>query len=248
MLRSLKQWFLWLTIFSIAMAFLETAVVVYLRKLFYPDGFGFPLVPISQDLTVVEFWREVATMIMLLGAGVMAGKTAARRFAGFLFCFAIWDIFYYVFLKVLLDWPQAWGTWDVLFLVPFPWVGPFETPLLITCIMIGLSASMAWYDHRGIKAGLRWQEWTALITGSLVVIFSWVLDYFRFIETQFPNEVPWTLSLDRALFEGAETYVPQTFDWWIFSLGFVVICAAWGIYLYRMRGKAQVQELSPVLR
>ena len=31
------------TIYAIAMGFLEAAVVIYLRKLYYPNGFDFPL-------------------------------------------------------------------------------------------------------------------------------------------------------------------------------------------------------------
>jgi hypothetical protein len=34
---------IWLAVFSMAMGYLESAVVVYLRKLYYPDGFKFPL-------------------------------------------------------------------------------------------------------------------------------------------------------------------------------------------------------------
>jgi len=33
---------LWITIFSIAMTFIETSVVVYIRKLYYPESFKFP--------------------------------------------------------------------------------------------------------------------------------------------------------------------------------------------------------------
>ena len=95
-----------LTIFSIAMGFLETAVVVYMRKLYYPNGFQFPLVPISPDIASTEFWREAATIIMLIAVGIFAGKNAPQRFVFFLYAFAVWDIFYYVFLFVILSWPQ----------------------------------------------------------------------------------------------------------------------------------------------
>lgn len=87
----------WLTLFSIAMGFMETAVVVYLRKIYYPGGFHFPLVPISSDIALIEFIREAATLIMLFGIGALTGKTVSQKFAFFIYCFAIWDIFYYVF-------------------------------------------------------------------------------------------------------------------------------------------------------
>ena len=73
------------------MGFLETSVVVYLRELYYPKGFTFPLVIIPNKIAVVEFWREIATIVMLVGAGIIAGKTRLSRFAYFIIAFAIWD-------------------------------------------------------------------------------------------------------------------------------------------------------------
>ena len=97
----------WLTLFSIAMGFMETAVVIYLRKIYYPSGFQFPLIPVDTNVALVEFLREAATLIMLLAIGILTGKTASQKFAYFIFCFAIWDIAYYVFLKILLNWPAT---------------------------------------------------------------------------------------------------------------------------------------------
>ena len=74
--RVIVKTIIWLTIFSIAMGFLETSVVVYLREIYYPEGFKFPLVAVPRDIATTEFFREIATIIMLIGAGVMAGKTA----------------------------------------------------------------------------------------------------------------------------------------------------------------------------
>lgn len=244
MKQQLIKWFLWLTVFSIAMGFLETAVVVYLRELYYPNGFAFPLVPIPSNIAVVEFWREVATLVMLLGAGVIAGRSAAQRFAGFLFCFAVWDIFYYVFLKVLCDWPSGMETWDVLFLVPFPWVGPVATPLLITAVMIVLSSGMSYFDSIGLRARIHWLEWIGFVLGSLIVILSWVWDYMQFVSRQFPDELPWTLSLKRNLFSGAEEYVPVEFNWWVFGIGFFLICLSLGQYYFRMLSTLRTQRSS----
>ena len=91
---------LWIVLlFSIAMGFLESAVVIYLRKIYYPNGFSLPLVAIDKDILLTELLREAATIIMLLTVGIIAGKTKVSRFAYFIFCFGVWDIFYYVFLK-----------------------------------------------------------------------------------------------------------------------------------------------------
>jgi hypothetical protein len=87
-------------VFAIAMGCLEAIVVVYLRELFYPQGFDFPLHDMPPHLILIELSREVATLVMLLMVGHLAGNTALQRFAFFAIGFAVWDIFYYVFLFI----------------------------------------------------------------------------------------------------------------------------------------------------
>jgi len=94
MKKSTLNTILLLTVFSVAMGFMETAVVVYLRKIYYPNGFQFPLVPIDNDIILTEIIREAATLIMLIGAGIFTGRNRSEKFGFFLFSFAIWDIFY----------------------------------------------------------------------------------------------------------------------------------------------------------
>src|SRR6185369_2332457 len=110
--------------FSIAMAALESAVVVYLRALYYPDGFNVAMKLIDQKILLIEIAREAATVVMLLGVGWLAGNNLKDRFAYFLLSFAVWDIFYYLWLKVFIDWPSSLLEWDILFLIPFTWLGP----------------------------------------------------------------------------------------------------------------------------
>src|SRR3989344_6671811 len=125
------------TIYAIAMAFIEATVVVYLRKLFYPNGFNFPLVGfIDPAILNIEWIREFATIIMLLMVGILAGKKLYERFAYFIYAFAVWDIFYYIFLKVILDWPNSFLTWDLFFLIPWPWIGPVLAPMLCAVLII----------------------------------------------------------------------------------------------------------------
>ena len=107
-----------LGIFAIAMGFLEAIVVVYLRALYYPNGFNFPLTMFSQRLIEIEWVREIATVVMIITIAWVAGKNFLQRFSYFLYVFAVWDIFYYVALKVFLDWPASFLTWDLLFLIP----------------------------------------------------------------------------------------------------------------------------------
>src|SRR5579859_4688314 len=151
-MKSLHTRMIWLTLFSIAMGFLETAVVVYLRKIYYPHGFQFPLTPVDPDIGLVEFLREAATIIMLVGIGIIAGKNTSQKFAIFLYCFAVWDIFYYVFLKLLLGWPESLFTWDILFLIPVPWVGPVLAPSIVALTMIAFALVTIRAVDRGLAA------------------------------------------------------------------------------------------------
>jgi hypothetical protein len=85
---------------------------------------------------VTELAREASTIVMVVAVAVIAGSKRWERFGYFLVAFGMWDIFYYVWLKVLLNWPQSLGEWDVLFLIPLPWVGPVIAPLLVSVGMI----------------------------------------------------------------------------------------------------------------
>lgn len=234
---ALTKTIIWLTIFSIAMGFLETSVVIYLRKIYYPDGFNFPLNPIGIDVVITELLREIATMIMLLGIAILAGKNTVQRFAFFLFSFAVWDIFYYVFLYVLIGWPQSLMTWDLLFLIPVPWVGPVLSPLIITFLMIALASLMVFYDNKGIKAQIKLKEWLLCITGSIIVILSWTLNYCSYIIINNPNASIWSFPSKEALFESSQKFVPQSFNWLLFTVGALVILLAISFYYLRNRTK-----------
>jgi hypothetical protein len=227
--QSLLKQLSWLVIFSIAMAYLESAVVVYLREIYYPAGFSFPLTPINADIFITEFWREIATIIMLAGISILTGNSSSQRFAFFLLTFAIWDIFYYVFLYALLGWPSSLLTWDILFLVPIPWVGPVITPIIISLIMIILASSLIHF-----KKNLNLNQWLLSILGSLVVIISWVLDYWNFSSHQFSNG-SWTLFLEQELFGSSEQYIPASFNWYIFLIGILFLLAAIVSYYLRNR-------------
>src|ERR1035437_10974400 len=113
-MNKLSHLLLWTGIFAAAMAFLESAVVVYLRALYYPEGFVFPLKMMDQQILVTEIFREAATIVMLFTIGVISTKSWISRFAVFIYAFAIWDIFYYIYLVFLLGWPPSLLTWNLL--------------------------------------------------------------------------------------------------------------------------------------
>jgi hypothetical protein len=225
----------WVSVFSIAMAYLESAIVVYLRALYYPEGFLFPLKLVEKNIVVTEFFREVATVIMLAGIGIMAGRRNIEKFAFFIYSFAVWDIFYYVFLKVLLNWPGSLFTWDILFLIPSPWVGPVIAPIINSLTMILLAVYIVFYTEKKKNVMVRWPEWTLLIAGSLVVIFAYTWEYLQFMLARFSLAELLGIMSNKEILNYGCTYVPHHFNWYIFGLAEVMHLAAVWMFCKRMR-------------
>jgi hypothetical protein len=124
------------------MAVVEASVVYYLRKLFalqyaasFTAGrFRFPTAYLRH-----EQLRELATIVMLLAVAYLAGRGWRQRLAYFLFAFGVWDIGYYVGLKIMLDWPASLATRDLLFLTPHQWWAPVWQPILVSCGLIAVA-------------------------------------------------------------------------------------------------------------
>jgi hypothetical protein len=177
---------IYITAFSIAMGFIESAVVVYLRAIYYPEGFSFPLKLTTDKLIGVEVFRELATIIMLLSVSVIAGKRAWERFAYFMLCFGIWDIFYYIWLKVILDWPATVLDWDILFLIPIPWIGPVIAPVILSLLMIVFSIIIIYLYHKRSDFRPPFVSKLLVIAGTIIILYTFMHD----IDAAFHQAMP----------------------------------------------------------
>ncbi len=123
----------------------------------------------------MEMAREASTIVLILTGSWLAGFNLRQRFAYFLTIFAVWDIFYYVWLKVLLNWPASIMEWDILFLIPVTWAGPVIAPVIVSVIMIVFAAMILRGDsHRKpIKATLL--DWLGFIIAGLIVVISFCI-------------------------------------------------------------------------
>ncbi len=75
-------------------------------------------------------------MVMLGCVALLAGAGAKERWGAFLWAFAAWDITYYVGLWATLRWPSSLKDYDVLFLIPVPWVAQVWFPLLVSSLTL----------------------------------------------------------------------------------------------------------------
>jgi len=180
LLKTTIKRFCIVVIFSIAFGYIEAAVVVYLRAIFHPDGFTFPLTDLGtilqeKPLLFTEIGREAATIVLIFIGAWLFGRNRRQRFAYFLTIFAIWDIFYYVWLKILIDWPASIMDWDILFLIPGPWASAVLYPVLISITMLIFAAVIFYRDARGRPMKVTLADWLAFFVAAIIVVVSFYI-------------------------------------------------------------------------
>ena len=212
-----------ISIFCIAMAALESAVVVYLRALYYPDGFTVMLKMIDPKIVLIEIVREAATVVMLIAVAYLTGNSFKNRFAYFLMAFAIWDIFYYVWLKIFIDWPSSLFEWDILFLIPFTWLGPVLAPLICSLLMLLLSWVIMKTDKPLAKV-----TWALLTIGAAFILYTFLYDYARIIIGNDLIQDYLSILKNEKFIRIASHYVPAGYNWGIFVMGFLFISLSVG--------------------
>jgi hypothetical protein len=201
-----------LFLFGASFGYVEAAVVVYLREHYEPlkrelhqeraPGDLFPLVTLQQlaetggpyeRLLGVEVIREAATIALLISIATAISWNFNAGMAAFLIAFGVWDIFYYVFLKAIIDWPQSIFEWDILFLIPLPWVGPVVAPVLVSVSMIVTGIWLLGRESAGQPVRIGWPHWGAIVAGGLVIIVSFCWDYRQVMAGGMPNPFPWSI-------------------------------------------------------
>jgi hypothetical protein len=188
---------LWAAVFGIAMGYFEASVVVYLRALLYPGGFSFPLplANIRSYIIFVELAREVMSLVMLASVAALVGRSFIERFGFFCYMFGVWDIFYYVFLKISIGWPQSLLTWDILFLLPVPWVGPVWAPVLCSLFFIFFCLLIVRAEDQGHPLRPSLLEWCFSILGGVIIVASFCEEFRDIIAGKTPRGFAWLLFL-----------------------------------------------------
>jgi len=198
----------WLVIaYATAMAWVEAAVVFYLRTLVHHiDPYQPRPLPEVSGLAFAEIVREAATMIMLATVAWLAGRNLRSRIGFFAVAFGIWDILYYLFLKVLTGWPRSLLDWDILFLIPLPWWGPVIAPMLVAGLMI-LAGSLLIVNDSPLRPGIASSCFCSL--GVLLMLIAFMYDTLA-------------LFISSASADTIRNWLPHTFSWWLFGCGYVL--------------------------
>jgi len=196
-------------VFAIAMAWLEAASVFYIRSLvdrIEPNQANpLPLEPMTGALGYVELWREAATLLMIATVGLLAGRTWRHRAGYAAVAFGVWDIFYYVFLRLISGWPRTLLDWDILFLLPLPWWGPVLAPISIALLVILWGTLATQGNDRAREA--RW-PWALGSLGVVVALAVFMLDAWQ------------------AVHDGRDAVLqvlPTTFNWPLFVVALLLM-------------------------
>ena len=113
----------------------------------------------------------------------------------------------------MYSWPPSLQTWDILFLIPFPWIGPVLAPVIVS---VGLIVGSLWLLRlraRGIRLEFPSALWALAVLGGALVLVSFMIDY-------------------RVVIEGR---MPPPFRWWLFGAGALlgVVALVLGVRLLR---------------
>jgi len=181
-----------------AMAYLESAVVVYLNgALGQRVGELFPLRDAMTvgPLIAIEVGREAATLVMLAAVGILAGRAAVERLAWTAVAFGTWDIAYYGWLNVFTGWPPSLGTWDVLFLIPLPWTAPVWAPVAVSVALIGFGLAAARRLRADVPVRFARRHLGVALLGGALVILSFTLDAPALLGGAVPAAYAWPVFL-----------------------------------------------------
>jgi hypothetical protein len=202
-----------LWIFALVFGWNEAATVVYLREVYLSLGnsvasYPFALVSLPSRLIVAEVVREGCTIVMLGSVGWLAGRRWADRIGAFLLLFGIWDLIYYAVLRLLVGWPASLMTWDVLFLIPLPWVGPVWAPATVAAVFIMAGSYLFWTPERPRDYGRR--DIAMLLASALVIIGSFLARWRLALDPQLPREFPaWLFWIGAAVGTGWFVHVER---------------------------------------
>ncbi len=199
-----------LLLFGVSFGYVEAAVVVYLRAIYDPiraqlhpgrePNQLFPLIttqqladsgPGNSRRLTIEIGREAATMLMLAAIALVCGRTFLHRLAAFAIAFGVWDIAFYAFLRVMIHWPESLNTWDILFLIPLPWVGPVWAPVLVALTMIACGVVVL--RSNALHPGPL--HWLTVLAGAFVIVLAFVWDARNTLAGGMPNPFNWPLFL-----------------------------------------------------
>jgi hypothetical protein len=124
--------------------------------------------------------------------------------------FGVWDIFYYVFLRIMCGWPQSLLDWDILFLLPLPWWGPVIAPVLIALLMVAWGTLASQFERPPMGTLSNWHVWALNFIGVALALYVFMADALR---------------VSSGGVEALRNLLPASFNWPLFLVALALMAA-----------------------
>jgi len=157
-----------------------------------------------------------------------AGRTWRCRLGYTAIAFGVWDIFYYLFLKVMCGWPHSVMDWDVLFLIPLPWWGPVLAPVLIALLLILWGTLATQFENARTPVRSQWAAAAIAAVGAVLGLQVFMADTLAAAHQG--------MSLDAIL-----NVLPKSFNWPLFCAALLLMAAPVIHLLWSFRSNEQAK-------
>ncbi|MBA3285803.1 MAG: hypothetical protein H0U27_12195, partial [Nitrosopumilus sp.] len=82
---------------------------------------------------------------------------------------------------------------------------------------------------------LKLKEWILFISGSIIVILSFIWDYLKYIQKIHSSEIVNPLNGEKDLFTDILNYIPHEFNWPLFLTGEIIILCGFVMFVLRIK-------------
>ena len=141
--------------------------------------------------------RAPATLLVLLSVALLSVRNNLQRFAVFIYCFGVWDLIYYLVLKLRLGWPASLLEWDILFLIPLPWTAPVLAPIIISLGLV-TAGIMLLYLPEDQPLPFTRTDWSIEVVAGVLILAT----FFRALPDLVAEQEP-------------------HYPWWLFTIGYL---------------------------
>jgi hypothetical protein len=101
--------------------------------------------------------------------------------------------------------------------------------------MMILALSIIHFQGRGIETRLKAKEWSLFISGSLIIILSFIWDYLHYINKMNTSNMTNSLGDHQSILSEIKDYVPVDFNWGLFLSGESILL--YGIIIFIIKKK-----------
>jgi hypothetical protein len=187
-----------LWVLALVFGWIEASVIVYLREVSIREvalhtpsdltNLQITLASLPSRLVALEMAREACTLVLLAAVGWLAGRRPADRIGAFFTAFGIWDLTYYAVLRLVSGWPDSISTWDILFLIPSPWVAPVWAPVTVATLLVAGGSYLFWTaDH---ARRYRWTDLGVLLISVCLTVAAFLVESRTVVDHQVPKQFP----------------------------------------------------------